>query len=278
MNKRIWFITGISSGIGKALTSAVVNHGDYVIGTFRSQEQVDTFNTQQQGKAESVLCDITDHTQIEEVIKSTQEKHGKIDILVNNAGVGMIGAVEETSIEEARALFDANVFGTLKMTQTVLPMMRSHRQGHIVQISSQSGIKASAGFGIYNSTKFALEGFSEALAQEVRPLGIHVSLINLGPYRTDFAGRSLREADNIIEDYNQTAGAFRQKLHAVDGKQPGDPDKAAQAIIDHVNSDNPSLRLPLGKLAIMQFESKIQSLQSDLDANREVAEGAVYEE
>ena len=196
--------------------------------------------------------------------------------MVNNAGIGFVGAIEETSLEEVRTVFEANFFGTLNLTQTVLPFMRKEKKGHIVQVSSHGGIKAFAGFGIYNASKFALEGFSEALAQEVAPLGINVSLVEPGPFRTKFATKGLGEAKAIIADYSETAGAFRTKLKGVDGKQEGDPIKASKAIIDLVNSEKPSLRLPLGKVALITIGMKLDSIKSDLETNREIAENTVY--
>lgn len=274
---KYWFITGISSGLGKALAKSVIENGDYVIGTFRNPLQVDKFNLKYAGKSHSILLDITDEKSIENSISEVIEKFGKIDVLVNNAGVGFVGAVEESSIAEVRQVFESNFFGTLKLTQTVLPFMRKRKSGHIVQISSHGGIKAFAGFGIYNASKFALEGFSEALAQEVMPLGIKVSLVEPGPFRTEFANKGLGEAKNVIDDYSKTAGAFRTKLKSVDGKQEGDPIKASKAIIDLVNSEKPTLRLPLGKTALITIGMKLDSIKSDLEIHRETAEKVVYE-
>jgi NAD(P)-dependent dehydrogenase (short-subunit alcohol dehydrogenase family) len=162
------------------------------------------------------------------------------------------------------------------MTQCALPLFRQQRNGHIIQISSHGGLKAFPGFGIYNASKFAVEGFSEALAAEVAPMGIKVTLVEPGPFRTDFAGRSLQQAESVIDDYSATAGAFRQRMKQVDGKQEGDPIKAAAAIIDVTRLDQPPLRLPLGKIAIASLTAKLESVQKDLNAFREVAEGAVY--
>ena len=273
---KYWFITGISSGLGKALAESVIEKGDFVIGTFRKQVQVDAFNAQYVDKAYAILLDVTDEGQIEQRIAEVISKFGKIDVLVNNAGIGFAGAVEETSMHEVRTVFEANFFGTLKVTQAVLPYMRKAGKGNIVQISSHGGIKAFAGFGIYNASKFAVEGFSEALAQEVKPLGINVSIVEPGPFRTKFAGNGLGLAEKVIEDYSETAGVFRSKLKGVDGQQEGDPVKAAKAIIDLVYADNPSLRLPLGKIALMTIGMKLDSVKSDLEANREIAENAVY--
>ena len=272
-----WFITGISSGLGKALAESVIEKGDFVIGTYRNQSQVDEFNTKYLGKAHSILMDITNELSIEKSISRIISEFGKIDVLVNNAGVGFAGAVEESSTREVKQVFDANFFGTLNLTQAVLPYMRKEKSGNIIQISSHGGIKAFAGFGIYNASKFAVEGFSEALAQEVAPLGIKVSIVEPGPFRTNFAGKRLGQAKNVIDDYCETAGAFRIKLKGIDGKQEGDPVKASKAIIDLVNSENSTLRLPLGKVALMSIEMKLDSVKSDLETHRETAEEVVYE-
>ena len=276
MKNKIWLITGISSGLGKSLAEAVIETGDFVIGTFRKQSQVNNFNKKYIKNARAILLDVTDEQSIEHSIPKIILEYGRIDILVNNAGVGFIGAVEEASLEEVRSVFEPNFFGALKLTQTILPFMRKEKQGHIVQISSHAGIKAFAGFGIYNASKFALEGFSEALAQEVASLGIKVSIIEPGPFRTKFAASGLGEAKNIITDYSETAGAFRTKLKGVDGKQEGDPIKASKAIIDLVNSENPTLRLPLGKIALTTIGMKLDSVKSDLETNRLIAESSVY--
>ncbi len=278
MEKRIWFITGISSGLGKSLANAVIESGDFVIGTFRKQEQVDTFIEQNKGTADAFLLDITNHQRVAQVIQQIKNKYTRIDILVNNAGIGFAGAVEETSIEETRKVFEVNFFSALKITQEVLPIMRQQKSGHIIQISSHGGLKAFAGFGIYNASKFALEGFSEALAQEVEPLGIKLTMVEPGPFRTNFADSGLGLAEIELDDYANTAGAFRTKLKGVHNKQEGDPDKAAIAIIDVVNSENPTLRLPLGKTALITIGMKLDSVKSDLEQNRMVAKNAIFME
>lgn len=270
---KTWFITGISSGLGKALAEAVIEKGDFAIGTMRKQDQVDAFYKEYSGKAEAILLDITDFQQMEATLSTIAQ----IDVLVNNAGVGFVGAIEETSLEECRMVFEANFFATLKLTQLVLPKMRNQSGGHIVQISSHGGIKAFAGFGIYNASKFALEGFSEALAQEVSPLGIKVTLVEPGPFRTEFASKGLPEAKKVIYDYADTAGSFRNKLKGVHGKQEGDPKKAAQAILEKVTSGDASLRLPLGKIPMTTIQMKLDSVKADLEANREVAERVVFD-
>jgi len=276
MDTKIWFITGISSGLGKALAEAVMANGDFVIGTFRKQTQVDAFNEKFATTAHAVLLDITNEEAIATAIAQVISKYKRIDVLVNNAGMGFVGAIEETAMTEVRRVFEANFFGTLKVTQTVLPYMRKADNGHIVQISSHGGIKAFAGFGIYNASKFALEGFSEALQQEVAPLGIKVSIIEPGPFRTQFASESLNEAKTVIGDYAGTAGAFREKLKSVHGKQEGDPIKASKAIIDFIDAKTDSLRLPLGKVPLVTIGMKLDSVRKDLETNKAIAEAAVY--
>lgn len=275
-HQKIWFITGISSGLGKALAETVLENGDFVIGTFRNPLQTDVFNNQHKDEAFAVTLDISQPNDIEKAVKIINNKFGRIDVLVNNAGFGFAGAVEETSDEETRAVFEANFFGTLKMTQSVLPMMRQRKNGHIIQVSSHGGIKAFAGFGIYNASKFALEGFSEALAQEVAPLGIKLTIVQPGPFRTGFANAAFKEAQANIADYDATAGAFRARMKAVDGKQEGDPQKAAQAIFDVVNMETPPLRLPLGKVPMLTIQMKLDSVKKDLEDGRLVAESVVF--
>ncbi|GAA4311340.1 oxidoreductase [Pontixanthobacter gangjinensis] len=274
--KRIWFITGISSGLGKALAQSVIDSGDFMIGTFRTRPEVVEFNRKNSQSAYAVRLDLTDQESIGLALKSVMQKFGRIDVLVNNAGIGFAGAIEEASEDEVRNVFEINFFGTLNLTRQILPIMRKQRKGHIIQISSHAGVKSFPGFGIYNASKFALEGFSEALAQEIEPLGIRLTIVEPGPFRTEFAGKGLLTAANMIAEYSETAGAFRKKLKEVHGIQEGDPVKAGRAIIDMVNSKKSTLRLPLGKTPLTTIQMKIDSLQSDLDANKEIAESVIF--
>jgi short-subunit dehydrogenase len=276
MEKRIWFITGISSGLGKALAQTIIENGDFVIGTFRNQTQADSFNNQHKEDAFALTLDITKPIEIDNVFKLITRKFGKVDVLVNNAGYGFAGAIEESSIAETRAIFEANFFGALQLTQIFLPLFRQQKSGHIIQISSHGGFKAFPGFGIYNASKFALEGFSEALAIEVAALGIKLTIVEPGPFRTNFAGSSFKQADKVIEDYNPTAGVFRERMKQVNGKQEGDPIKASQAIFDISKLNTPPLRMPLGKIAIISITSKLESVQKDLINFRDIAESTVY--
>lgn len=276
MKNKIWFITGISSGLGKAIAQTVMEKGDFVIGTFRNQDQADDFNNQYKNSGYGLKVDITKSDEIKNAFNRIKEKFGRIDVLVNNAGFGFAGAIEETSIKEVRAVFEANFFGTLEVTQTALPMLREQKSGHIIQISSHGGIKAFAGFGIYNASKFALEGFSEALSAELAPLNVKVTMVQPGPFRTGFANTAFQQAEKHIADYDTTAGAFRERMKQVDGKQEGDPNKAAQAIFDLAHSENPPLRLPLGKIALGTIAAKLDSVKNDLENGRNIAENAVF--
>jgi NAD(P)-dependent dehydrogenase (short-subunit alcohol dehydrogenase family) len=276
MKQKTWLITGISSGLGKALAEAVLATGDFVAGTFRDQAQADAFNSLHKENARGLQLNLKNAGEIQTLCEKIKAEFGSIDVLVNNAGMGFAGAIEETSDEETREVFEVNFFGALEMTRAFLPLFRQQKHGHIIQISSHGGIKASAGFGIYNASKFALEGFSEALAQEIAPLGIRLTIVEPGPFRTNFAGNNFGLAKNIIADYTSTAGVFRERIKGVDGKQEGDPAKAAKAIIALVNANSSTLRLPLGKIAIGTITAKLESVQHDLEANREIAEKAVY--
>lgn len=276
MERRIWFITGVSSGLGNALIRAVVQSGDFAIGTFRQQEQVDAFNQGHVDKAFAIKMDVTNSYEVRKGIETISNKFGKIDVLVNNAGFGFAGGIEEASMSEVRSVFEANFFGTLQVTQAVLPIMRQQKSGHIIQISSHGGFKAMAGFGVYNASKFALEGMSEALAGELTPLGIRLTIVEPGPFRTKFAGEGFGIAERKIEDYQLTAGVFRERIKGVDGKQEGDPHKAALAIIQVVNAESPPLRLPLGKIALATISSKLAHVQKDLDNWSELAANAVH--
>ena len=276
MAQQKWFITGISSGLGKALADAAFAAGHFIIGTFRQPEQVAQFNAQHAEDGFAYQLDLTDAQQIQTVTADVEKRFGRVDVLVNNAGFGFAGAVEEASDAELRAVFETNFFGTVALTKAFLPMLRQQRSGHIIQLSSHSGMKAPAGFGVYSASKFALEGISEALAAELAPLGIRLTIVEPGPFRTDFAGAGFVQADAHITDYDDTAGAFRQRMVQVNGQQEGDPNKAADAILHLATLEHPPLRLPLGKIALNTIGAKIASVQQDLDAGRSVAEGATF--
>lgn len=266
-SSKVWFITGISGGFGKCLAEEALQNGDQVVGTFRKLEQVEAFNQQYGDKALGVQLDVTKPQQVEEAVQAAIKTFGRLDVVVNNAGFGLMGTVEEVSLSEARDLFKTNLFGVMNVLHAVLPILRKQKSGHILQMSSVSGFRAGQGFGLYNASKFALEGLSEALAAEVAPFNIKVTLVEPGPFRTAFAGTSLKKAEKTIEDYEKTsAGEWMRKFPERDGKQDGDPVKAAKVMIRVVNSTNPPLRIPLGKIAHDGFKSKIESVQKDMAA------------
>jgi len=264
--QKVWLITGVSSGFGRCLVEQIIKAGDIPVGTLRKQAQVDEFNQQYAGKASFVRMDVNHSAEVETGIKQTLSQYGRIDVLVNNAGYGLFGAIEEVTTTEARDQMDTNFFGVLALTQAVLPAMRKQRSGHIVQISSVGGFRAFAGLGLYNASKFALEGMSEALAQEVAPLGIHVTIVEPGPFRTEWAGGSAKVSARKIADYENTAHATAKRIQGYSGQQPGDPGKAAQLIIKAVNSASPPLRLPLGQVAIDGIRDKINNVQKEIAA------------
>jgi NAD(P)-dependent dehydrogenase (short-subunit alcohol dehydrogenase family) len=277
MSKKIWLITGISSGLGHHLAQKVIAAGDFAIGTFRRAEQAEYFNQIHAGRGLGLVMDVTQPAQVQAVFQQIETQFGRLDVLVNNAGVGFGGAIEEASMAEVRAVFEVNVFGALLSTQLALPMMRAQQSGHIFQISSGAGLKATPGFGIYNATKFALEGFSEALADEVGPLGIRVTIVEPGPFRTQFAGSSFWQAASTLEAYAATAGAFRKRMtEVVDGHQEGDPAKAADILLRMAREAAPPLRLPLGKIVFNGIQAKLDSIRKDVEAWRSVAESAVF--
>lgn len=268
---RVWLITGVSGGLGRALATEVALTGDIVIGTLRKQEQIEAFESLVPEKTFGVLLDVTDQTKFDEIIADCMEGFGRIDILVNNAGYGLFGAIEEVSMDEARKQMETNFFGALGLTQAVLPIMRKQQSGHIIQISSMAGFRSVAGMGLYNASKFALEGFSEALALETSSLNIGVTIVEPGPFRTSWAGRSSIRSEKVIDAYSDSAGARISTIQEYSGNQPGDPVKAAKAIIKAINSRNPPLRLPLGRSAIEAIRSKLQSVEEEIKTWEEIA-------
>ena len=233
----VWFITGASRGFGAEIVEKPLADGHQVVATARNPQSI-TERFPDAGEAlAAVAVDVTDEAQIAAAVEAGLSAFGRIDVVVNNAGRGLLGAVEEASDAAARAVYDANMFGSLNVIRAVLPTLRSQRSGHIINLSSIGGFTSSAGWGIYCSTKFAVEGFSEALHQEVAPLGIHVTIVEPGYFRTDFLDASSLETEaNIIDDYAETAGATRAHAADVNHTQPGDPVKAAAAIVDLASS------------------------------------------
>lgn len=275
---KVWFVTGASTGFGAGLAKAILNKGDKLVATFRKPEQANAFSWQHNGSALGLVLDVTQTEKIPAAVQQAVETFGRIDVLVNNAGYGTSGAIEEFSMEEIRAQMETNFFGAIAMTKAVLPLLRGQGGGHIVQISSQAGFRAGAGFGLYNASKFALEGFSEALALEVAPFGIRVTIVEPGPFRTEFLGTSMKAAAQKIDAYaNGPVGNMYKYVESMNGKQEGDPVKAAQAIVDYVYSNNKALRLPLGKAPVLAIRAKLKQVEEDLQANEAIAVSTVFE-
>jgi NADP-dependent 3-hydroxy acid dehydrogenase YdfG len=274
----VWFITGCSTGFGRELAAAVLARGDRAVVTARSINQLADVVDGYEEQALALTLDVTDRDQSEAAVKAAIARFGRIDVLVNNAGIGYFAAIEESDEAEVRRMFEVNVFGLSRMIHLVLPGMRAQRSGTIVNISSVGGIRAFPAVGYYNGTKFAVEGISEALSQEVAPLGIKVLIVEPSGFRTDWAGRSANETKHPIADYDATAGRNKGAIRGYSGAQPGDPKRAVAAIIKAVEARNPPLRLLLGKAALAGARGKIEMLQKDFDAWAEVTEGADFPE
>jgi len=265
MSTKIWFITGVSTGLGKALGDAALASGDIVVGTLRKQEDATAFHQSVPGKSHGVLLDVTDESAIEPLITQIEKDVGPIDVLVNNAGYGHEGLVEESSMAEFRSQFDVNFFGAVALTKAVLPRMRQRRAGRIINITSMGGFITMPGIAVYHASKFALEGFSESLGKEVKHLGIHVTAVAPGSFRTDWAGRSMVRAPRSIADYDEIMNPIRERRQKVSGHQLGDPDKAAQAILKLAESSTPPAHLLLGSDALKLAGEKLAFLQAEFD-------------
>jgi NAD(P)-dependent dehydrogenase (short-subunit alcohol dehydrogenase family) len=263
-SSKIWLITGVSGGLGRSMAKEVAESGDIVFGTLRKPEQVEEFNKLVHGKTFGLELDVNDHHRIELLITHILDQFGRIDVLVNNAGYGLFGAIEEVSMEEARRQMETNFFSVLAITQQVLPVMRRQKSGSIIQVSSMAGIRSNPGLGIYNASKFALEGFSEALALETANMNIKVMIVEPGPFRTDWAGSSSIRSEKILTEYDSTAGERIKTINSYSGNQPGDPVKGAKAIIKAISSKNPPLRLVLGKVALDGIREKLKSMEQNL--------------
>jgi len=274
---KVWLITGSSTGFGRALAEAVLKHGYRVVATARKPEQLKDLSDRYPERVTALPLDVTNPQSVQQAVEGALNAYDRIDVLVNNAGFGTMGAIEEVSDDDIKRQFDTNYFGALRMIRAVLPTTREQHSGHILNISSVGGVVSFAGSGIYCSTKFALEGTSEALAQEVKPLGIKVTIIEPGAFRTDFSGRSLATPDHQIADYAQTSGKFVQAAQDIDGKQAGDPAKAAEAMIQVVESDNPPLRLALGEDSVNAITKKLESMKAELETWKETSINTAFE-
>lgn len=262
-----WFITGVSGGLGKALAQALLARGDHVFGTVRGLSDADAFEALSPPLAKAYLLDVRDAPTLTQAITSAEQASGGLDVLVNNAGYGLVGAVEESSLDEVRNLFEVNTFAPLTAIQAVLPFMRARRRGHIVNISSVSGLATWAGTGLYCASKFALEAIGETLAAEVEEFGIRVINIAPGGMRTDYAGRSMVATRTVIPDYeNRLAHAAAKVMAEHAGHEPGEPAHIAQVILDVVASPNPPLHLLMGADAMKYATTRQDSLRAEFDA------------
>lgn len=262
---KTWFITGASRGFGLLIAKVALARGDNVVATARRpQAIVDALDNHPQLLA--LPLDVTDEHAAVDAVKLAAARFGRIDVLVNNAGYGLLGAVEESSAEEVRRLYETNVFGLLNVTRAVLPVMRQQRSGHVINISSLGGYQAYYGWGVYGSTKFAVEGITEALAQELQPLGIHATVVEPGFFRTDFLDTSsLSSTALLIGDYADTVGAMRVHAAAANHQQPGNPLQLAKALMVLADTSQPPVRLPLGSDAIARIRSKNATVERELN-------------
>lgn len=274
--EKVWFITGCSTGFGRELAKQVLELGYKAGVAARNIADVEDIVNQYPETSIAITLDVTKHNDISNATNQLIEIFGRVDVLVNNAGIGYFGSVEASDEHETRRMFDINFFGLANMTKAVLPQMRKQKSGHIINIASIGGLMAFPALAYYNATKFAVDGFSEALAKETAPLGIKVTIVAPSGFRTDWAGRSANEVQNEIEDYKTTAGANKDNIRAYSGNQPGDPVRAARAIIKVVETEHPPLRLLLGAAALKNARKKIEELANDFDAWEETTVGADF--
>jgi NAD(P)-dependent dehydrogenase (short-subunit alcohol dehydrogenase family) len=268
MNPKIWLITGCSTGFGRAIAEAALNAGQRVIATARDIRSI--ADLESSGRCHVMTLDITEASEIPNAIHEASQVWGGIDVVVNNAGYGLIGAVEECSDEQIRRNVETNFFGPLNVIRATLPILRAQKSGHIVNISAAAAISNYAGFGIYGGAKAALELMSESLRTELAPHGIHVTLVQPGPFRTAFIERGMDRAESMPE-YAGTAGKFAAFLKHVDGKQPGDPERAARLIVNMVLDGKPPLRLPLGKYVVKKIRDTASARLRELETWEQAA-------
>ncbi|GHH57504.1 oxidoreductase [[Pseudomonas] boreopolis] len=262
--KKTLLITGVSSGFGRAFSRAALDAGHTVAGTVRNAEALAAFEASAPGRAHGVLLDVTDFDAIEPAVRGIEREVGAIDVLVNNAGYGHEGILEESPLDELRRQFDANVFGAVAMIKAVLPAMRRRRAGRIVNITSMGGFITMPGIAYYCGSKFALEGISETLAKEVAGFGIHVTAVAPGSFRTDWAGRSMVRSERAIDDYDALFDPIRATREARSGRQPGDPDKAAQALLELIEHPAPPVHLLLGSDALDLVSRKLEAMRAEI--------------
>lgn len=274
----VWFVTGCSTGLGRAIATAVLDRGWRAVVTARDPATVADIVAGREDRALALPLDVTDPAQVGSATEKALEHFGQVDVLVNNAGHGYLAAVEEGEDDAVRALFDTNVHGLVAVTKAVLPGMRARRAGHVVNVSSLGGLAAFGATGYYHATKFAVEGLSESLAAEVAPLGIGVTIVEPGALRTNWSGPSMRQSATTIADYAATAGARRAATLATYGHQPGDPARAARAVLTAVTSARPPLRLLLGAAAYEVATARLDTLRTTFDAWRELTLSTDFQE
>jgi NAD(P)-dependent dehydrogenase (short-subunit alcohol dehydrogenase family) len=272
----VWFISGCSTGFGRELAKQVLARGWRAAVTAREVDRVADLAEDADGRALALALDVTDPEQVRMAVQSAEARFGRIDVLVNNAGYGYQASVEEGVDAEIRAQFEANVFGLFALTRAVLPGMRERRRGHVVNITSVAGMVGYMGSGYYAASKHAVEGWSDSLAAEVGPLGIRVSCVEPGPFRTDWAGRSLRQTASTIPDYAETAAARLKATAGYSGKQAGDPVRAAAAMIALAEDPNPPRHLVLGAWGYDAVTSKLRERLAEIEAHRATSLGADY--
>lgn len=274
---KVWFITGASSGFGRELAEQVLASGATVVATARKPEHIADLATKYPGTALVLPLDVTDAASTAAAVEATLAKFGRVDVLVNNAGYGLCGGIEEATEDEFMPIFETNVFGLIRVTRAFLPQFRKQRSGNIVNLSSIGGLIGGPGWGYYNASKFAVNGFSEALSAELAPLGVQVTIVEPGPFRTEFLGRSGVVAANQIADYAQTVGKTREYFQDQAGKQKGDPVKAVKAIIAAVEAPKPPRHLVLGKLAFDRMTARLELWNQDLAAWQATSLGADFD-
>lgn len=273
---KVWLITGCSTGFGRELAKLVLKSGHKAGVASRNISDVQDIVNDYPEIAIALKLDVTKPTEIKDAIALLKQKFSTLDVLVNNAGIGYFGAIEESEENEVRNMFEVNFFGLVNVTKEVLPIMRAQRSGHILNIASIGGLVAFPAVGFYNATKFAVDGYSEALAKETAHLGIKVTVIAPSGFRTDWAGRSANNSKIVIEDYAASAGANKNSIRERSGNQPGDPQRAAIAIVKVVESENPPLRLLLGVAALKGARNKLELLKNDFDTWEETTVGADF--
>ena len=259
------FITGISSGFGKALALEALASGHRVIGTARNQEAVQTFEALSDERAHGVVLDVTDFARIDSVIADVESRYGPVDVLVNNAGYGHEGIFEESPLDEMRRQFDVNVFGAVAVTKAFVPYFRQRRSGHIINITSMGGTITMPGIAYYCGSKFALEGISDTLSKELAPFNIFVTAVAPGSFRTDWAGRSMQRTPRSIADYDASFDPVRQAREEKNGKQLGDPQKAARAMLQLIDSAHPPAHLLLGSDALELVRGKLEQSLKEIE-------------